>query len=281
MANLYLDSNGLTTLWNKIKGTFVPQTRKVNGKALSSDITLSASDVSALPSSTTIPTATTTTPKMDGTAAVGSETKWARGDHVHPSDTSKVDKVDGMGLSENDYTTTEKTKLAGITAGADKTRLYIGGSAATSSIINNGDTIRIIGDSFITTAAGYSQGDEPQIQVSLNSSKFNVASGLLQLNSSAKIDSTYLPSYVDDIIEAYPRGGQTALSQNWLATESASGTVITPESGKIYILMAASGDYGVNSQFRWTGSGSTGTYVEIYNTSGFSPIPDATINALS
>ena len=37
-------------------GSYVPTTRTVNGKALSSDITLSASDVSALPSSTTIPT---------------------------------------------------------------------------------------------------------------------------------------------------------------------------------------------------------------------------------
>ena len=35
----------------------VPTTRKVNGKALSSDITLSASDVSALPASTSIPSA--------------------------------------------------------------------------------------------------------------------------------------------------------------------------------------------------------------------------------
>jgi hypothetical protein len=34
----------------------VPNTRKVNGKALSSDITLTASDVGALPSTTTIPT---------------------------------------------------------------------------------------------------------------------------------------------------------------------------------------------------------------------------------
>lgn len=36
--------------------TFVPQTRTVNGKALSSNITLNASDVGALPSSTVIPT---------------------------------------------------------------------------------------------------------------------------------------------------------------------------------------------------------------------------------
>lgn len=37
-----------------------------------------------------VPIATTTTPKMDGTAAVGSETKWAKGDHVHPTDTSRA-----------------------------------------------------------------------------------------------------------------------------------------------------------------------------------------------
>lgn len=34
---------------------------------------------------------------------------------------SKVDKVDGKGLSTNDYTTTEKTKLANIADGANKT----------------------------------------------------------------------------------------------------------------------------------------------------------------
>ena len=33
--------------------------------------------------------------------------------------TSKVDKISGMGLSANDYTTTEKNKLAGIAAGAE------------------------------------------------------------------------------------------------------------------------------------------------------------------
>ena len=63
--------------------------------------------------------ASTTVPLMNGTAATGSETAFARGDHVHPSDTSKVDKVTGKGLSTNDYTTEQKTKLAGIAAGAE------------------------------------------------------------------------------------------------------------------------------------------------------------------
>lgn len=35
----------------------------------------------------------TTTPKMDGTASVGTETAFARGDHIHPTDTSLVSKT--------------------------------------------------------------------------------------------------------------------------------------------------------------------------------------------
>lgn len=46
--------------------------------------------------------ASTTTPKMNGTAVVGTEMAFARGDHVHPSDTSRVPttrKVAGHALS--------------------------------------------------------------------------------------------------------------------------------------------------------------------------------------
>jgi hypothetical protein len=52
--------------------------------------------------------ASTTTPKMDGTASVGTELAFARGDHRHPSDTTKVDKIDGKGLSTNDFNATYK-----------------------------------------------------------------------------------------------------------------------------------------------------------------------------
>lgn len=43
-----------------------------------------------------IPEAATTAPLMDGTAAVGSSAKYAKEDHVHPSDTSKVDVEDAQ-----------------------------------------------------------------------------------------------------------------------------------------------------------------------------------------
>lgn len=65
----------------------------VLGNALApSDLGISATTTSVTVGSTTanIPQTTTTTPKMDGTATVGTETKWAKGDHVHPTDTSRA-----------------------------------------------------------------------------------------------------------------------------------------------------------------------------------------------
>lgn len=66
------------------------------------------------------------------------------------------------------------------------------------------------------------------------------------------------------IVEAYIRSGQTPLSSTWLATESASGPVITPDEKRIYTLMNSSSPYSKGSQFKWSGS----TYVKI-NDGGF------------
>ena len=56
----------------------------------------------------TIPVPATATPLMDGTAAVGTATKYAREDHKHPSDTAKVSKsgdtmTGGLTLQANLY----------------------------------------------------------------------------------------------------------------------------------------------------------------------------------
>ena len=52
-------------------------------------------------------TASTSTPLMDGTGAVGTSTTFARGDHVHPSDSSKANAADVYTKTEIDQ------KLAG------------------------------------------------------------------------------------------------------------------------------------------------------------------------
>ena len=55
-----------------------------------------------------VPSASDTAPVMDGTAAAGSATTWARADHVHPTDTSRAptshassDTTYGTGTSSN------------------------------------------------------------------------------------------------------------------------------------------------------------------------------------
>ena len=102
------------------------------------------------------------------------------------------------------------------------------------------------------------------------------ANGVCPLDGNSLVDSQYLPSYVDDIIEAYARTEQIALSSTWLATGSSSGQVIVPASGVIYILMEDTTDYSANTQFRWGGT----TYVKI-NDGGVSPITNAEIDTIT
>lgn len=232
MAKSYLDSDGLLYLWGKIKNY-------VTGK---------------------VPDPYTSNPAMNGTASAGSSSNYAKGDHVHPSDTSKVDVVSGKGLSTNDFTTALKDKLDGIASGAE-VNVQVDWSVSDSSsdaYIKNKPTIP-------STAADVS---------AIPTSAKGAASGVCPLNASSKIDSSYLPSYVDDVIEAYPISGATELSASWLSVTS-GGTALTPESGKIYILMAASTNYDVNMQFRWSGT----TYVAL-SSGGVSAITNAEIDTI-
>lgn len=97
-----------------------------------------------------IPGATSTTPKMDGTAAVGTETTWAKGDHVHPSDTTKADK--SATVSTVSYDTTGKkiqktingTTTDVVTADtilSDANGVTISGSQALTNKTYNGYTL--------------------------------------------------------------------------------------------------------------------------------------------
>jgi len=114
----YLDPTGLAEVWAKIKSYF--------GHALAIDVQGAAIDVKlnngeSTPSTLNtitipladnatgkaglvtgteraalndLPVASSTTPAMDGTAAVGSSYDYARADHVHPSDTSRAAATD-------------------------------------------------------------------------------------------------------------------------------------------------------------------------------------------
>lgn len=182
---------------------------------------------------------------------------------------------------------TPLTSHQDISGKADKATT-LSGYGITDANINNG-TITL-GNTTITPLTSFNESDptvpswakatnKPTYTASevgaVATTDVGAASGVCPLNASSKIDATYLPSYVDDVVEAYARSGQTALTSSWLASESASGTTITPEAGKIYILMAASGDYAANSQFRWGGT----AYVPLVS-GGISAITTGEIDAI-
>ena len=199
----YIDGSGLSHFMGILKGAFAAKSDAV------SNITRSGTTFTATKADGTTFTftqqdstvaKTSTTPKMDGTAAIGTETAYAAGDHVHPSDTTrvptsrtingkalssdvtlyagdvqlsssnsdtvadacndfderienKVDKVTGKGLSTNDYTTAEKTKLSNIAAGAEVNQnafstITVGGTALEAD--KKSDTLKIFAGSNIT-----------------------------------------------------------------------------------------------------------------------------------
>ena len=63
--------------------------------------------ISAYGSAVTIPTASTATPAMDGTASYGSGTAYARSNHVHPTDTSRAAKDNFTSFTVSSTTTTK------------------------------------------------------------------------------------------------------------------------------------------------------------------------------
>lgn len=302
MAKKYLDGDGLLYFWQKIKSAFVTDvtydstSRKIqkskNGST-SDVVTLATVATSGsyndLSNKPTIPSAvqpTTTTPKMDGTAAVGSETKYAKGDHVHPSDTSRVPttrKINGLDLTTDrnlvtkgsDVTTGGKTIEFATPTG---TMHAYDADAIDGKMTNVGQQLAQVYVPKTTTVNGKALSgnitlDADDVSAIPTSAK-GAASGVCPLDANSKVASQYLPSYVDDVIEAYPVSGATALSAGWLSATS-GGSALTPEAGKIYVLMADSGDYSANTQFRWGGT----TYVKLAD-GGVSSITNAEIDTI-
>lgn len=302
MAKKYLDDNGLLYFWQKIKAVF----------AYAEDVPTKTSDLtndSGFITSADVPegsTASTTTPKMDGTAAVGSETAFARGDHIHPTDTSRAASSHTHGnitnagaLQTTDISIASGDKLV-VTDSSNsnkvaRTSLSFDGSTDTKALTQKGTfetfnnythpsyssktsalyKITVDSTGHVSGTDSVAASDIPDLSGSyIATSAKGAASGVCPLNSSSKIDTTYLPSYVDDVIEAYARSGQTALSSTWLSATS-GGSALTPETGKIYVLMADSGDYAANSQFRYSGT----AYVKIAD-GGVSAITNGEIDTI-
>lgn len=168
--------------------------------------------------------ASTTTPKMNGTAAVGSETAFARGDHVHPKDTSKLN-TDGDG-----------SNVTVAFEAAAKREAPVSGEKLSVLL---GKVLKFFSDlKTVAFSGSYKDlSDKPTIPSAaadvgaIPATEKGAAGGAAELDSGGKVPANQLPSYVDDVVDAYIRTGVTALGANWLSKTS-GGAALTPESDK-------------------------------------------------
>lgn len=191
--------------------------------------------------------ASTTTPKMDGTASTGTESSFARGDHVHPSDTNKVDKIAGKGLSTNDYTSEEKTKLAGIADNANNYELPIA-SATTLGGVKIGANVTIGSDGAITVTAldwGNINNRPTKLSEFSNDSNF-ITNAVSDLVSYYKKTETYTQTEVNALIAAIKT----------IQIKVVDTLPTTGESNIIYLVpkQSGTGTQNVKDEYVWTGS---------------------------
>lgn len=310
MAKKYLDSDGLLYFWQKIKSAFVTDVtynstsrkiQKAKNGSTSDVVTLATVATSGsyndLSNKPTIPSGvekSTTTPKMDGTASIGSETKFAAGDHVHPTDTSRQADLgltsadvtkwnDAITLTKNDveYSISGSEIITDQTLGVQLLLLKDSGGVTLLTGTGLATVNDVVARTYVpktTTVNGNALSSNITLDAddvsAIPTSAKGAASGVCPLDANSKVDASYLPSYVDDVIEAYPVSGATALSAGWLSATS-GGSALTPEAGKIYVLMADSGDYAANTQFRWGGT----TYVKLSD-GGVSSITNSEIDTI-
>ena len=106
----YLDNNGVLYFWQKIK-ELVTKNKVTKTSELTNDSGyITSADVPAGVE------ASNTVPNMDGEASVGTEVKFARGDHRHPTDTSRASATDLTAHTSNTtihVTASDKTNWNG------------------------------------------------------------------------------------------------------------------------------------------------------------------------
>lgn len=170
--------------------------------------------------------ASDTSPLMDGTASAGSATTYSRGDHVHPTDTSRASSTHVHGNITNDG------KISSDTAVASGDKIVITDSSSSNAVARSGIAFGSSTTTFLNNAGGWSTPTASDVGAIPTSAK-GANSGVAELDSNGKVPSSQLPSYVDDVLEY----------------SSQSSFPATGETGKIYV------DTSTNTTYRWSGTG--------------------------
>lgn len=126
----------------------------------------------------------------------------------------KVDTIHGKGLSTEDYTTPEKSKLAGIAAGAE--------------VNVNADWLAVSGDALILNKPTFVATESDPVFLAQK----GVANGVASLNSSGKIPNAQIPALA--LVDTYVTASQAAMLA--LSTAEQGDVAIRTDVSKTFIL---------------------------------------------
>lgn len=218
----YLDENGLLYFWQKLKALFSGKVDKENGKGLSTNdyTTAEKNKLAGIAAGATAVTV--------DSALSSSSTNPVQNKVINTALGNKVEKVSGKGLSTNDYTTTEKNKLAGIDEGANAYTL----PTAAKDVLGGVKT-----SSTVTSASGYTAcpiiSGIPYYKNTTYSVATASANGLMSKEDYSKLAafgaaSTY--ALKTDITGMYKYKGSVATVSNLPSTGNTTGDVYNVES---------------------------------------------------
>lgn len=147
------------------------------------------------------------------------------------------------------FTTALLEKLNGIAAGATKNVIDSAMSSSSTNAVQNKIVYSELSGKVPTTRKINGKALSADVTLSASdvsavaSSEKGTAGGVAPLNSSGVIEATYLPSFVDDVLEGYVSDDAATFYK-----DSAKSSAYTAESGKIYV------DLSNNKTYRWSGS---------------------------
>lgn len=183
-----------------------------------------------------VPSGSSTSPKMDGTATVGTETTWAHGDHVHPSDTNKQNKITANGILKGNGSGTISAAVAGtdyqspLTAGTDyQTPLVAGTDYQTPLPSQSGNS----GKFLTTNGSAMSWGSIPSDS---NKQDKITASGILKGDGSGGVSAAVSGTDYQTPLTAgtdyqTPLPSQSGNSGKFLTTDGTDLSWGTPSGG--------------------------------------------------